>query len=253
MGLNIIYRDDRFIAVHKPPGLMVHRSERKRQGAFALQMLRDQVGQTVYPVHRLDKPTSGVLLFALDGEAAGAVQKLFKAYQVRKRYLAVVRSWPEDEGLIDHPLSGDDDREPLQALTHFRCLAKIQVEVPIGKFPTSRYSLVAVVPITGRSHQIRRHLAREACPVLGDSWHGDLRHNRYFRESFHVGRLLLVACAMDFVHPFSGEQLELRTAPEPDFRKVCAHFGWSEALDTALCGKGWPDPDPNLNALGLHL
>jgi tRNA pseudouridine65 synthase len=255
--LPVLYRDDCLVAVHKPSGLLVHRSMiDRRETRFALQIVRDQIGQRVYPVHRLDKGTSGVLLFALDPASARRLGASFDAGEVDKRYLAVVRGWLPERGEIDHPLTRQDDvygdparrsgvgRENLQAdlasaapepvaqsaLTRYQRLAcaEIAERVEPGQtFPTTRYSLVALNPVTGRQHQLRRHLKHIAHPIIGDATHGKGVHNRFIAARFGVGRLLLACQAMTLPHPEDARPISIEAALPEDFQKVLAGFGWS--------------------------
>jgi tRNA pseudouridine65 synthase len=210
--LEIVYRDTHYVAVNKPAGLLVHRSGIDRhESRFALQMLRDQIGQRVYPLHRLDKPTSGVLLFALSPQAAGRLAPEFTTGRLSKTYLAVVRGHTEPEGTVDHPLKDRPDpmsdaqagrgKAPQPAVTDYRCLATVEIPVRVDRYPTSRYSLIEVRPRTGRKHQIRRHMKHIAHPIIGDTSYGKARHNRLFRERFGCDRLLLAATELSFVHP----------------------------------------------------
>lgn len=165
-ALPVLYRDDWLIAVHKPAGLLVHRSALDRhETRFALQMLRDQIGRPVYPAHRLDKGTSGVLLFALDREVGRALAARFEGGEVEKRYLAVVRGHPPEAGVVDHALAplADDHAglasgRPRTAVTRYRRLARVELPHRVDRYPTSRYALVELLPSTGRRHQLRRHM-----------------------------------------------------------------------------------------------
>ncbi|MCB1802815.1 MAG: pseudouridylate synthase, partial [Gammaproteobacteria bacterium] len=179
MPLSILYRDDHYVAVDKPPGLLVHRSPISRDRVFALQMLRDQLGRRVYPVHRLDRATSGVLLFALDAISAQHMVARFDARQVGKEYLAVARGWVDSEGFIDHPVADQDASATAQpAQTRYRCLARIELPYAVDRYPTSRYSLLTVTPLTGRRQQIRKHFKHISHHLVGDTTHGNGRHNR---------------------------------------------------------------------------
>jgi len=228
--LPVLYRDDWLVAVNKPAGLLVHRTALARAQDFALQRLRRQLGRRVYAAHRLDRPASGVLLFALTPEVCARLSRLFEERRVEKRYLAVVRGYPQEEGVIDYPLSGDADQALRPAVTCYRTLARVELPVAVGRYPTSRYALIEVRPLTGRYHQIRRHFHHIFHPLVGDTTHGEGRHNRFFREAFGVERLLLHAQGLDLVHPQTGGPLS-----------ICA------PLDAAWCGLlarlGWPgDP-----------
>ena len=239
--LRILYRDDSLIAIDKPSGLLVHRSDiDRRETRFAVQLLRDQIGRRVYPAHRLDRGTSGVLLFAYDGETASRLGAQFESRAVDKTYLAVVRGHPPESGVIDHPLSRrPDDYEylpanaplaPQPALTRFRRLAVTELPYAVDRYPTSRYALVELSPETGRRHQLRRHLKHLAHPIIGDSTYGKGRHNRLFHEVFSCQRMLLACTALRFAHPASGAPLHLEAAPDGDFARVLAALGWSHAL-----------------------
>ena len=226
--LEIIYRDDALVAINKPGGLLVHRTMIDRyETRFAVQILRNQIQQRVYPVHRLDKPTSGVLLFALNSEIARQVATAFADHQVYKRYIAVVRGWPEGEGEIDYALtdgpdfgSKADDAVARLAVTSYRTLARCELPFAVGRYPHSRYALVEMTPKSGRRHQLRRHFRHIFHPLIGDTTYGDGRHNRFFREQFDSHRLLLHACELRLTHPFSGKELQLQAAVPADFTRV---------------------------------
>jgi len=235
--LEILFQDQDLIAINKPSGLLVHRSMIDRhETRFALQMVRDQIGQRVYPVHRLDKPTSGVLLFALSSEVARDLSAQFADQAVQKRYLAVVRGYAPEEGSIDHPLREEQDKiadrrarqdkAPQPAVTHFRRLACIELPVCVERYPQSRYSLVEARPETGRKHQIRRHMKHIAHPIIGDAKHGKGVHNRFFQREFGCHRLLLACTQLRLEHPTSGERLELEAPLEASFQQILDRFGW---------------------------
>lgn len=229
-----LYRDQWLLAVHKPAGLLVHRSPiDKHETEFALQYARAlNGGEHVYPVHRLDRPTSGVLLFARDPETARLVGQAMMAGEVEKTYLAMVRGWAPESGVIDHPLKDEpEDRrlrgteQPVrEALTHFRRLATTEIPVAIERYPSSRYSLVELYPKTGRKHQLRRHMKHINHPIIGDANHGRGRHNRYFAERFGEGRLMLAATRLSLRHPVTGELLTLVSSPEESFLRVLEIF-----------------------------
>jgi tRNA pseudouridine65 synthase len=238
--LPILYRDEHIVVIDKPPGLLVHRSEIDRhETRFAIQILRDQIGQKVWPAHRLDRGTSGVLLFGLSPEIASQLGRQFEAGTIEKRYWAVVRGHPPASGSIDHPLTRQRDayefqgelssKEAQAALTHFRKLAEIELPVEIDRYPTSRYALLEVEPITGRRHQIRRHLKHIAHPVIGDATHGKGRHNRYFAEHLNCHRLLLACIRLSFTHPIDNRRLEIKAPVSGEFAATLARFGWSAA------------------------
>ena len=252
--LNILYRDETLIAIDKPSGLLVHRSLiDKHETRFAIQLLRDQIGQRVYPLHRLDKPTSGVLLFALTETAARAMGAVFEDNAVSKKYLAVVRGYTPEQDRIDYPLREDLDRmtdaraqqdKPAQpAVTDYTRLATLELQISDGRHPTSRYSLLNVTPRTGRKHQIRRHMKHIFHPIIGDTTHGDGRQNAFARERLGCERLLLHACALEFDHPFSGERVRIAAPLDVHFAEVMRRLGW-DADAIGVCPRSSaPSPD----------
>lgn len=234
--LPVLHRDDWLIAIDKPSGLLVHRSNLDRhETRFALQLLRDQIGRPVYPVHRLDKGTSGVLLFALDPEVGRELGRQFMAGTVDKRYLAVVRGHPPETGVVEHPLAPMADARagvafggtPRPAVTRFRLLARAELPYRVDRYPSSRYALVELRPLTGRRHQLRRHMKHIAHPIIGDATHGKGCHNRLFTELFGSRRLLLAAVRLRLRHPVTGADLEVRAPPAADFAHVLESLGWA--------------------------
>ena len=210
------------VAIHKPSGLLVHRSRiAAAESRSAMTELRDQIGQWVYPVHRLDRSASGVLIFALSPESASRLAEQFRQHQVRKTYLAVVRGWPEEQGTVDKALRADDESEYVPAVSHYRVLSRSEIPVATGRYPTSRLALVRVSTDTGRMHQVRKHLHSISHPILGDSIHGDGRYNRFLREHFGVNRLMLLGETVELDHPGTGERLRIVTRPEEEFGRVC--------------------------------
>lgn len=201
--LPLLYQDDALVAVSKPSGLAVHRGL-ARDRVVAMGLVRDRLGRRVFPVHRLDRPTSGALLFALDPVTARSLAGAFEAGAVAKRYLALVRGIAPGEAVIDHPVQRRPDGPRVPAVTEIRRLAVWE-----------RYSLVEAVPRTGRLHQIRRHLKHLSLPLIGDVKYGKGEHNRLFRERFGLHRLALHALELRLAHPGTGEPLEI-VAPVPD-------------------------------------
>jgi tRNA pseudouridine65 synthase len=231
--LEILYRDNTCVAICKPSGLLVHRSRMDAtETVFAVQRLRDQLGQRVHPVHRLDKSTSGVLVFAFDPRSAGLLNDQFESGSVRKRYLALVRGWLQGSGRVDYPLRRETDRYSRErlavvqdAITDWQSIATGTYPRAVGRYAEGRYSLVELEPRTGRKHQIRRHLAHLRHPVIGDSRHGDGAHNRFFREQFGISRLLLHAWCLEFSSPETNHSVVVR-APLPEvFRTLMSPLG----------------------------
>ncbi len=218
--LEIIYRDDHLIAINKPHGLLVHRSFIASDASeFAVQLLRDQIGRTVYPVHRLDRKTGGVLLFALSPEVNSQMQQQFAARRVDKTYHAIVRGFPPAVGEIDYPLKKENG-ELQDAVTTFETLAKAEIPLPFGKHATSRYALVKLTPHTGRFHQLRKHMAHIFHPIIGDRPHGCNKQNKLWKEKFGMTTMLLHASILQFEHPVSGEKLEINAALQAEFKRA---------------------------------
>lgn len=229
MTLTLLYRDEHLVAIDKPAGLLVHRTQlAAHEGEAALQRLRDQLGRPVWPVHRLDRGTSGVLLFALSADMAAQLGAMFEQGQMDKRYLALVRGWPgADAGLVDHPLARDPElpsagQPLLEAQTRWRVLERL--EWPLAsdpRFATTRAALLEAEPLQGRRHQIRRHLKHIAHPILGDATHGKGPLNRSVAAHLGSSRLWLHAQQLAFAHPTSGAALRLQAAPGPEWIRAC--------------------------------
>lgn len=202
-GIDILYRDDDVVAINKPSGLAVHRGWAD-DDAYAMTLVRDQLGQWVYPVHRLDRGASGVLLFGLSSGAARVLCRQFEQHEAQKRYLALVRGSPPDALVIDHPLRPDNGDVPQAALTDVRRLAQY-----------GRYAWVEARPASGRLHQIRRHLKHVSCPIIGDVRYGKGEHNRLFREHYDLHRLALHAAELRILAP-SGAPLLLQAPLSED-------------------------------------
>lgn len=214
--LTLLWRDEHMVAVHKPAGWLVHRTGLDAgETRFVMQALRDQLGQHVYPVHRLDKGTCGVLVMGLHSIAARALAQSFQQHDAHKEYLALVRGWAPWECEVDHALRPDDaspDAPVQDARTHLRCVARLEIAGSLDpRFATTRTSLVHATPHTGRRHQIRRHLKHVAHPILGDATHGKGPLNRWWAERLGLQRLWLHAWRLSIPHPISGERLDLRS------------------------------------------
>lgn len=228
--LAIIYRDEHLIAINKPSGLLVHRSWLDSHATeFAVQKLRDQIGQYVYPAHRLDRPTSGVLLFLLDKIHVTHLMTQFAEQKIEKRYLAVVRGHIS-EGFLDYALKKKFDKiadkhahleqEAQEAQTAYKGIAFCELPIAVRPYPQSRYSLVELTPKTGRRHQLRRHMKHLFHPIVGDTTHGDGKHNQMFRDNFDSDRLLLHAEYLGFTHPVTGEKVEIHAPLDSTFKSL---------------------------------
>ena len=222
----VLHVDDRLAVVDKPAGLMVHGGALARgEEDFLADRLRAQFGRPVFLVHRLDRATSGCLLLAFDRDTASALGKEVMSRGMDKRYLAVCRGWPaEARFTIDHPLDGGPGKpQKKPAVTDFERLAVCELDMPSTGFETSRYALLRARPLTGRFRQIRRHLKHISHHLIGDTSHGDGRHNRAFRM-LGIQRMLLHAERLAFAHPFSGERIEAFASPDAEFAKALALF-----------------------------
>ncbi|MCA9759742.1 MAG: pseudouridylate synthase [Candidatus Eisenbacteria bacterium] len=261
-SLPILYRDDDCVAVAKPAGLLVHRTHLDPEDSvFALQIVRDQLGCWVHPVHRLDKPTSGVLLFALDAEMARNLGDAFQAGRMKKTYVAVVRGYCPESGVVEHVVVVDrpsrgkwvagvgpdeatdrvaDDESgdggparvsaPAPAVTEYERLASVELPVSVETYPTSRYSLVRLSPHTGKRHQLRKHLKHLGHPIIGDVRYGRGAHNRYFRDELGAGRLLLAATELQFVQPRTGAAVRIVAPLDETMTGLLGRFGWTDAV-----------------------
>jgi tRNA pseudouridine65 synthase len=240
-ALPIVYLDAHLVAVHKPAGLLVHPSPvDRRETRSAMKLLRNRLHRWVYPLHRLDRPTSGLLLFALDPDTARRLGEAFERREVRKTYLAVVRGYAPVAGLIDHPLRepvdsladplANPDKPPRPARTEFQRLATVELPLPCDRHPSSRYSLLRLEPLTGRRHQLRRHMKHIAHPIVGDTSYGKSVHNRLFREHLDNTRLLLAAMELVLPHPAGGRRLRLSAPLEADFAALLRRLDWEAAV-----------------------
>lgn len=224
--LEIVYQDDHLIAINKPHGLLVHRSSIASDAKeFALQLLRDQVGRFVSPVHRLDRKTSGLLLFAFDKEVEIAMHQQFQSGAVKKKYLAILRGHAPDQLDIDYPLAKENGNMQ-EAFTSFVTLKRAELDIAFGKHQTSRYSLVEAQPTTGRMHQLRRHFAHIFYPIIGDRKHGCNKQNKFFKEQWEMTTMLLHASELAFIHPVTKKEIQLKATVQSEFLRVMEFMGW---------------------------
>lgn len=221
--LPVLYQDEHLVAIDKPAGLLVHRTAlARRERWFAMQMLRDQIGQHVFPIHRLDRPTSGVLLFALSSECAALMAAQFAEHNTEKEYLALVRGWLQEPGCLDYPLKeeldkttdskANQDKGPQDAITAYEPKALLELPIAAGRYSSARYSFMSLKPKTGRKHQLRRHMAHLRHPIIGDTTHGDGRQNRAFSGATGLSRLMLHARTLSFVHPYNKQRIKVEAA-----------------------------------------
>lgn len=231
-ALQLLHEDAYLLAVNKPAGVPVHRSRLVgRADAYLVDLLREQVGGRLFPAHRLDAATSGVLLVARDRDTAAALGEQFMARSPDKRYLAVVRGWPEPaSGVIDYALPGSrpgSERRP--ARTDYRRLATVEVPIAISRYPQQRYALLEARPQSGRFRQIRKHFAHIHHPVIGDSQHGRSDHNRLFRQHLGCHRMLLHARRIRIEHPHSGAMLDIEAPLDAAWAQLLQRFAWDTA------------------------
>lgn len=233
----VLYHDEHMIAVNKPSGWLVHRSWLDRnEKVVVMQTIRDQIGQHVFTVHRLDRPTSGVLLMALSSDVARQLSQQFEQHQIQKVYHALVRGYADESGTIDYALVEELDkvadkfaqaeRKPQQAVSHYKTLSQVEIPIAVGRYASARYSLVELRPETGRKHQLRRHMAHISHPIIGDSRHGDLRHNRALAEYVNYQRLMLHASHLALNHPVTGKPLVISAPWEENWQQLMTQFGW---------------------------
>jgi tRNA pseudouridine65 synthase len=222
--MNFLYKDDYFVAINKPNGLLVHRSYIASDASeFALQLVRDALGQYVFPVHRLDRKTSGVLIFGLSSEMARKLQESMELGNAQKRYLAIVRGFFPDEINLNYALANEAGKIQ-EAETYFRCLEKTELEIPFGKHITSRYSLIEAFPKTGRMHQIRRHLDHLRHPIIGDRPWGCNKQNKLFLEKWNLNNMMLHAISMTIPHPVYNTMLEINADLPSEFTRMLAEL-----------------------------
>lgn len=228
---DILYHDDALLVLNKPAGVPVHGSRMiEGRPATLLGMARRLTGRMVHAVHRLDRPVSGAILLVFDRETLSAMSAAFEQREVSKRYIAVVRGWTEEGGVIDHPLLPPRDErrggdEPRAAVTRYKRLATVELPYAVPPYRTARYSLLSLVPETGRRHQLRRHMKHISHHLAGDTSYGKGEHNRLFRERFGCGRLLLHSQLLEFRHPRTTQRVAVTAPPDREFRKVLNLFG----------------------------
>lgn len=259
--LHILYEDEYLVAVNKPAGLLVHPSwiAPARTPNLVSMLKQRYPGETVHTVHRLDRATSGVILFARRKEVGQHLQQQFINRTVRKTYLCVVRGWTEEGGVIDYPLKpihdkyadplANPDKEPKEAVSVYRRLATVSLPIAVGRYPEARYSLVEVKPETGRKHQIRRHMKHILHPIVGDTKHGEGRHNRLFRENLDSHRLLLMATGIRFEHPVTGQSVEIETGVGGEIEVLFNRLGWEQGypVSSSVTLTGRDDQDSQLS------
>ncbi|MHC5201332.1 pseudouridine synthase [Myroides sp. LJL119] len=225
--LEILYQDPYIVAINKPRDLLVHKSFIASDiSQYAVQELRNQIGQRVYPVHRLDRKTSGVLLFALDKETLKVLNQEFSSQGVEKTYLAILRGYSPEKGVIDYPLTNDSGKKQ-EALTNFQTLERVEIPMASKTHPTSRYSLVLAYPITGRQHQLRKHFKHIFHPILGSRPHGCNKQNKLWLDNHNLSAMLLHALELSFTHPVYKKRITLKAKLDKHYALYNAVLGFN--------------------------
>ena len=217
--IDILYDDDFCIIVNKPNNVLVHHSyyARNIKDDSLLQVLRQQfVNQNFYPVHRLDRKTSGLILLAKHKNDVSKFQALFDKNLITKKYKALVRGHTDLNGIIDTPIKNNETGIYKDALTDYKTLQHFEINIPVAPYSTSRYSLIELEPKTGRTHQIRKHLNKIAHPIIGDHKYGNRHHNQMFEREFNIDKLFLHAFSLEFNHPILLQNIKL-SVPLPVF------------------------------------
>lgn len=234
MSLEIIYEDDYIICVNKPNNVLVHHAYHSRNVAdekSLLQLLDEQIGGKFYPIHRLDRKTSGSILLAKETQFVSKFQELFTNNEIQKIYFGIVRGHAPETKIIDSPVKGRDGKVHKEALTHLKTLENIVLEIPVKPYDSSRYSLVEMQPKTGRMHQLRVHMNKISHPLIGDAKYGDKNHDMMYEEKFDCKNLFLHAGILEFTHPFINEDMSLKALFPNDWNKLFTEFGWKNPID----------------------
>jgi tRNA pseudouridine65 synthase len=233
MSLEIIYEDEYVLCVTKPNNVLVHHAYHSRNMSdekSLLQLIQEQIGLKTYPIHRLDRKTSGAILLAKNKEYVSEFQDLFTKNEIQKIYYGVVRGFSPDTKTIDSPVKGRDANVHKEALTELKTLENITLEIPVKPYDTSRYSLVELFPKTGRMHQLRVHSNKISHPLIGDTKYGDKNHDVMFDENFGFKNLFLHAGRLEFTHPFTNEKLILKASFPKDWIALFEKFSWKNPL-----------------------
>lgn len=234
MSLEIIFEDDYLICVHKPNNMLVHHAQHSRNVAdetSLLQLIVDETGLKVYPIHRLDRKTSGIILLAKETQFVSKFQELFTNNEIQKTYFGVVRGFSPETKVIDSPVKGRDANVHKEALTHLKTLEQVTLDIPVKPYDSSRYSLVELSPKTGRMHQLRVHMNKISHPLIGDTKYGDKNHDVMFDENFGWKNMFLHAGKLEFTHPFTSDKLTLKSTFPKDWIAMFETFSWKNPLD----------------------
>ncbi|WP_088322888.1 pseudouridine synthase [Polaribacter tangerinus] len=228
-----IFEDDYFICVNKPNNMLVHHAYHSRNVAeeqSLLQFIFEEKGIKVFPVHRLDRKTSGIILLAKDKKNVSKFQELFTNQTIQKVYYGVVRGFSPTEKQIDSPVKGKDANVHKEAFTTLKTLENIILNIPVKPYESSRYSLVEMHPKTGRMHQLRVHTNKISHPLLGDPKYGDKNHNIMFQENFNWKNLFLHAGKLTFIHPFTNKKMVIYADFPEDWLLLFEKFSWKNPI-----------------------
>jgi len=234
MKLEILFEDQYSIVVNKPNNVLVHHAHHSRNVAdekSLLQLLNLQIGGKFYPIHRLDRKTSGSIILAKETQFVAKFQELFTKNKIQKIYYGVVRGHSPETKIIDSPVKGRDGKVHKEALTHLNTLDTTTLDMPVKPYNSSRYSLVEMKPKTGRMHQLRVHMNKISHPLLGDSKYGDKNHNIMFDEKFACKNMFLHAGCLKFTHPYSEQALKIKASFPKDWMVVFKKFNWANPIE----------------------
>ena len=233
MSLEIIYQDNYCLLVTKPNNVLVHHAHHSRNKideVSLIQLIENQFGKRYYPIHRLDRKTSGIILLASKREYVASFQALFTTNEIQKIYYGVVRGFSQEHLIIDSPVKGRDALVYKDAETQLKLLDKIILEIPVKPYKSSRYSLVELKPKTGRMHQLRIHMNKVSTPLINDAKYGDKNHDLMYAEQFGWRNLFLHAGSLEFIHPFTNQKLTLKSSFSEDWIQLFQKFSWKNPL-----------------------
>jgi len=233
MSLEIIFEDEYILCVNKPNNVLVHHAHLSRNVAdedSLLQLIEAQKALKVYPIHRLDRKTSGIILLAKHKEYVADFQSLFTNNTIQKTYYGVVRGFSPESKIIDSPVKGRDAKVHKDALTKLKTLAKVTLNIPVKPYDSSRYSLVKLLPKTGRMHQLRVHMNKISHPLIGDAKYGDKNHDLMYENQFGFNNLFLHAGQLEFTHPFTNKKKVLKATFSKDWLSLFEKFNWNNPL-----------------------
>ena len=233
MSLEIIYQDNYCLLVTKPNNVLVHHAHHSRnkiEEESLIQLIENQFGKRYYPIHRLDRKTSGIILLASKREYVASFQALFTNNEIQKIYYGVVRGFSQEHLIIDSPVKGRDALVYKDAETQLKLLDKITLEIPVKPYKSSRYSLVELKPKTGRMHQLRIHMNKVSTPLINDAKYGDKNHDLMYAEQFGWRNLFLHAGSLEFIQPFTNQKLTLKSSFSEDWIQLFKKFSWKNPL-----------------------